>query len=135
MSSSTLGTIQTQLNLYAYPFFMIFGSIGNVFILILLSRRRQNACSIYLISSAIMNILYLLTDGFFRIFAVYNDGTIRAIILCKMSNYIPTVTGQVTKTMVVLACIDRYLVQSCRPGLLPGRPPGRPAGQAEFLKF
>jgi hypothetical protein len=110
MSSSTLVAIQTQLNLYSYPIFMILGSIGNAFILIIFSGHRQNACSIYLITSTIINILYLLASGFFEIFAVYDDGTIRVLILCKISTYMPNVMGQVTKTMLVLACIDRYLI-------------------------
>jgi len=112
MSSSTLATIETQLKLYAYPVFMILGSIGNIFILIIFSRQRQSACSIYLITSAIINILYLLTTAFLVIFPLYDNGTINAIIFCKISSYIPIVIGQVTKTMLVFACIDRYMITS-----------------------
>ena len=68
MSSSTLTTIQNQLNLYGYSIFMILGNIGNVFIVIIFSRQRQNACSIYLISSAVVNIVYLTFNGIVSIF-------------------------------------------------------------------
>ena len=52
MACSTLTTIQIQLNLYGYSIFMILRIInGNIFIVILFNRHRQNACSIYLLSS------------------------------------------------------------------------------------
>jgi hypothetical protein len=115
MPSSTLTTIQTQLTLYGYSIFMILGNIGNIFIVILFHRQRQSPCSIYLISSAIMNIVYLTMSGFVEIFPFsYNDGTIRALLLCKFYNYILGALGQVAKTMLVFACIDRFLITSDR---------------------
>jgi hypothetical protein len=115
MSSSTLATIQTQLTLYGYAVFMVLGNIGNIFVVILFNRQRQSACSIYLISAAIMNIVYLTLYGFVQIFPFsYNDGTIRAIVVCKFYIYIVIVLGQVAKTMLVFACIDRFLITSDR---------------------
>jgi hypothetical protein len=115
MSSSTLTTIQTQLNNYGYPIFMILGNIGNVFIIRLFSQQRQNACSLYLISAAVVNILYLTFTGFVQIFPIYYaDGTIRAIISCKIYAYVINVIGQMAKTLLVLACIDRFLVTNER---------------------
>jgi hypothetical protein len=115
MSSTILDTIQTQLNLYGYSLFMILGNAGNAFIVIIFYRQRQNACSIYLLSSAIVNILYLTIDGFSGIFPVnYGDETPLAFVLCKMYPYISAVLGQVAKTMLVLACIDRFLITNDR---------------------
>jgi len=115
LSSSTLTTIQTQLNNYGYPIFMVLGNIGNVFIIGLFSQQRQNACSIYLISAAVVNMLYLTFTGFIQIFPIYYaDGTIRAIILCKIYTYAINVIGQMAKTMLVLACIDRFLMTNER---------------------
>ena len=132
MSSSTLTTIQTQLNLYGYSIFMILGNIGNVFIVIIFSRQRQNACAIYLISSAIVNSVYLTFNGFVQIFPFYyGDGTIRAIIFCKIYTYILNVLGQIAKTMVVLACIDRFLITSDRASFRAFSTPKR----AKYLIF
>jgi hypothetical protein len=115
MPSSILTIIQTQLAFYGYPIFMVLGNIGNTFVVILFYRQRQTACSIYLISSAIMNIIYLTIYGFGQIFPIsYNDGTIRALLVCKLYIYIFIVVGQVAKTMLVLACIDRFLITSKR---------------------
>jgi hypothetical protein len=115
MSSSTLTNIQTQLNKYGYPIFMVLGNIGNVFIIRLFSQQRQNACSLYLISAAVVNILYLTFTGFIQIFPIYyGDRTIRSIILCKIYTYAINVIGQMPKTMLVLACIDRFLMTNER---------------------
>jgi hypothetical protein len=115
MSSSILTTIQTQVNLYGYSISMILGNIGNVFIVILFNRQQKSACSIYLISGAIVNNIYLLFLGFVELFPLtYNNGTVFAFALCKLRSYIPTVVGQVAKSMIVLACIDRYMITSDR---------------------
>jgi hypothetical protein len=118
MSASSLTTIQTQINLYAYPILMVLGSIGNIFILIVFNRQRQNACSIYLIHSTITNLLYLESAGFLKIFTVsYYEQTIGALIFCKFATYTPNFLGQVAKTLLILACIDRYMITSDRARL------------------
>ena len=115
MSSSTLTTIATQLNLYGYAISMILGNIGNVFVVMLFRRQQQSACSIYLISSAIINNTYLLFLGFVQFFPVnYGNGTTLVFVFCKLRPYIITALGQVAKIMIVFACIDRYLITSDR---------------------
>jgi hypothetical protein len=118
MSTSTLTAIQTQMNFYTFPILMVLGSIGNIFIFIFFNQQRPNACSIYLMHSAITNLLYLLSNGFLEIFSVsYYDQTLRALILCKLNIYIPNFLGQVAKTILILACIDRYMITSDRAGI------------------
>jgi hypothetical protein len=115
MSSSTLTTIENQLTVYGYSIFMILGNIGNVFIVIIFSRQRQTACAIYLICSAVMNIVYLTYDGIATIVMFYYpDRTTRVIIFCKTYKYILYIFGQEAKTMIVSACIDRFLITSSR---------------------
>jgi hypothetical protein len=115
MSSSTLTTIQTQLNFYGYPILMILGTIGNVFIVILFSRQRRNPCAIYLMSLAIVNSAYLLSFGLIQIFPVYYGGEIIfALAFCKILGYELNVFGQIARTMVVFACVDRFLMTNER---------------------
>ena len=115
MSSSILSIIQTQLSLYGYPIFMVLGDIGNVFIVIIFSRQRQNPCALYLISSAIVNGVYLTFLGLAQIFPFYyGDGTIGALVFCKLYTYILNVLGQIPKTLVVLACVDRFMITNER---------------------
>ncbi|CAF0925611.1 unnamed protein product [Rotaria sp. Silwood1] len=115
MSTSILPTIQNQLNLYGYPICLVLGNIGNIFIIIIFGQQRVNACSTYLISSAIANSCYLTFNSFVQIFPFYyNDESLRAFILCKIRFYISNVLGQIAKTMIVLACIDRFMCTSSR---------------------
>lgn len=115
MSALTLIYIQNQINNYGYMVMMILGSIGNVFILILFNRQRQNACSIYLTNAAVTNLVYLISNFFLKTFAVsYANESIGALIFCKFSNFIPGYLGQVAKTILIWACIDRYLITSRR---------------------
>ncbi|CAF0947714.1 unnamed protein product [Adineta steineri] len=115
MSTAILATIQSQLNFYTYTIVMVLGNIGNIFIIILFARQRQNACSIYLISSTIINSIYLTFNSFVQLFPFYYaDETIRAFILCKLRSYIPGILGLITKTFIVLACIDRFMITNHR---------------------
>jgi hypothetical protein len=115
MSSAALTTIQTQLNFYGYPILMILGTIGNVFIVIIFSRQRQNPCAIYLMSLAIVNSAYLISFGLIQTSPVYYGGeTIFALAICKMLAYILNVFGQIARTMVVFACVDRFLMTNER---------------------
>jgi hypothetical protein len=60
-----------------------------------------------------MNIVYLTFDGIATIFMFYYpDDTTRVISFCKMYKYILYIFGQESKTMIVLACIDRFLITS-----------------------
>jgi hypothetical protein len=132
MSSSTLTTIQTQLNLYGYSISMIFGTIGNVFIVILFSQQQRSACSIYLISSAIVNNFYLLFLGFTQLFPFnYTNETTFAFIFCKFRTYIINILGEVARIMIVLACIDRYLMTNDRVAFRAFSTPKR----AKYLVF
>ena len=113
MSSPSLATIQIQMNFYGSLVLLVAGTIGNLLVLILFSRRLHNACSLYLINSAATNIFYLQFSIFFRIFPPnYNEQSMRALIICKIVAYVPNAFGQITKTMLLFACIDRYMITS-----------------------
>jgi hypothetical protein len=115
MSTSILPTIESQLNFYGYTISMIMGNIGNIFIIIIFTRQRQNTCSIYLITSAIVNNLFLTFISFTEIFPFYYlNETIRAFAFCKLRSYLPAVLLLTSQTMIVLACIDRYLITNHR---------------------
>ena len=132
MSIATLNVVQTQINTYGYIVPLIFGSIGNVFVLILFSRQRRNACSIYITGSTAGNLLFLVTNYPLRmLYFAYNDGSITGLLLCKFSNYIPTALGQAAKTILIFACIDRYLITNERATLRALSTPKR----AKYLVF
>ena len=119
MSIATLNVVQTQINTYGYIVPLIFGSIGNVFVLILFSRQRRNACSIYITGSTVANLLFLVTSYPLKLLFVTsnNNGSITTLLLCKFSSYIPAALGQAAKTILIFACIDRYLIINERAAL------------------
>jgi len=132
MSSSTLTTIENQLTLYGYSISMILGNIGNVFILIIFSQHRQTACAIYLIGTAIMNSVYLTFNGIVSVYILYYPDTIILVLtFCKMYKYMMFSFGQQAKTMLILACIDRFLMTSNRASFRAFSTPKR----AKYLIF
>jgi hypothetical protein len=100
--------------------------------MIIFSQQRQGACAIYLTCAAVMNIVYLTYDGFATIFMFYYpDETMHVIIFCKLYKYILYIFGQEAKTMLVLACIDRFLITSDRASFRAFSTPKR----AKYLIF
>ncbi|CAF1101676.1 unnamed protein product [Adineta steineri] len=135
MSSSIIASIQSDLTLYGYSITMVFGNIGNIFVVIILSRQRENACSIYLLSAAVVNIIYLTFYGFIQIFPVnYRNVTTTAFVLCKIYLYIAGILGQLAKTLLVLASIDRFLVTN-RHALVRGYSTPKRAKYLVFFGF
>ncbi|CAF0790546.1 unnamed protein product [Adineta steineri] len=118
MSSTTLTTIQDQLILFGYPTWMILGNIGNIFIIMIFIRYRHNACSIYILNLAIMDNLYLTFLSLTQMIPFsYKNITIYALAYCKIRFYLTNIFGQVAKTMLVLSCIDRFMISSDRTSL------------------
>jgi hypothetical protein len=115
MSSSTLSTIQNQLILYGSSISAILGNIGNLFIVLIFLRQRQNPCAIYIISSAIVNSLYVTYYLLISVFPMnYSDGTSSVLAGCKLSIYTSNVLGQLPRTMIILACVDRFMITNKR---------------------
>jgi hypothetical protein len=115
MSSPTLTTIQTRLNLYGYPILMILGIIGNVFIVLIFSRQHRNPCAIYLMSSAIVNSVYIICFALVQIFPYYyGNETMLDLVVCKLYGYILNDLGQIARTIIVLACLDRFIITNER---------------------
>lgn len=111
MSSATLAYIQGQLSLHGNTVLMVIGNIGNAFIIIIFGQQRKTACSIYLTSSAVVNSLFLTINFCFTRFSFdYSVETLGAITYCKVSAYVLNILGQVAKTLLVFACIDRFLI-------------------------
>jgi hypothetical protein len=114
MSLAILSTIENIISFYGYTVFAILG-IANIFIAILFRRQRQNSCAIYIIGSAIGNCCYLIYCYILQLIPVdYSDNTLSAFVQCKIRIYIQNALGQIPKTMIILACIDRFLITNDR---------------------
>jgi hypothetical protein len=111
MSSSIFSFLQLQVNRYVIPTIIIFGDIGNLFIVILFSRRRKNSCSMYILWAAVMNSAAITFNMIYTLYLVnYGNPTIHSLILCKSCPYIPQIFSQTARYFSILACIDRFLL-------------------------
>jgi hypothetical protein len=115
MSSSLLPFVQVQLTRFGLPTVLILGNIGNGFIVLLFSKHRKNACSMYLLSGAVMNIVYLTYNILLSLYtSYYNDPTLLSPVFCRLRYYLSHVWGQMARYFIVLACIDRFVMTSIR---------------------
>jgi hypothetical protein len=68
MSSSFLPFLQVQLTRFGLTTLLILGDIGTVLVVLLFSKQRKNACSMYLLNGAIMNnFLSRIQRSYFRL--------------------------------------------------------------------
>jgi hypothetical protein len=66
-------------------------------------------------SSAIVNIVYILCFALVQIFPYnYGNGTMLDLVICKLFAYLLNDLGQIARTMIILACLDRFLITNER---------------------
>ncbi len=109
MSSTSLPFIQTQFVLYGATALVILGCIGNAYVIFLFSRHHKNACAIYLMCAAAMNIVYLSLSVPLTVYTYeHGDPSLYSMGLCKMRYYLFHIWGQISRYSIALACIDRF---------------------------
>jgi hypothetical protein len=112
---SSLANIQEYLTRYGMSVYLIFGNLGNLFNIIIFCQRshRNNSCSLYLLVASIMNIFIL---NFGVIPTIYSLNHINpetySIVYCKLRLYLIHSALMISRSMIVLACIDRFAVCS-----------------------
>ena len=112
---NTLNTIQTNITLYPYLIIFIFGNIGSFLnVLVLIQKNyRQNSCSSYILASTIANLIMLNIIILFRILTVFSiDPTKTSWFFCKFRAYITQTSTTLSRTYILLACIDRWAMTS-----------------------
>ena len=126
MSASLLPLVQVQLTRFGLPTLLVLGTIGNGFIIILFSKHRKNACSMYLLSGAVMNAVFLTFNILLILYtSYYGDPTLLSLDFCRSRFYLSHVWGQMARYFIVLACIDRFILTCihsrfrglCRPSV------------------
>ncbi len=115
---TTLNTIQCCLYHYVLPLFIAFGTVGNLFNLIVFLQPylRTNPCSIYLLAYTTVSICWVdfvaltasLSIGF------STDLGIQSPAACRIRTYIVYVTINLLPAFLILAAFDRTCVSSRR---------------------
>jgi hypothetical protein len=111
MPSLVLPLLQVQLTRYSYCIILILGNIGNIFIVLMFSRRRQNSCLLYLLVAAVFNSITITTSLPIALYGFdYGDPNIHSLTLCKLRSYVVHAWTQISRYLIVLACVDRYVL-------------------------
>lgn len=109
--------IQYFLTRYGMTSYLILGNIGLFFNLMIFSQptHRRNASSLYLLVSTICHFFCLNFGIFPYIYALYHqDLLITSLIFCKIQFYFRHTPYQILRTMMILACVNRYISTNVR---------------------
>ena len=116
--STYLTIIQQNTIRYGFPLLLAFGNFGNLLAIIVFSQRhhRRNPCSLYLLTATIIGLIGLNWGFGTNLNALYQvpDPFTVSIVLCRIRGYILQSTSVMHRTMIVLACMDRYALSSPR---------------------
>lgn len=108
-------SISTRINCYFSISLFIFGSIGNILNILVLSQKslRSNPCAWLFLISSLANFLALLSGLTTRIVSHWTiDVTDTVGWLCKLRVFILYSSRTVASWLIMLACLDRWLL-SC----------------------
>ena len=116
--AATLVLIQQNTIRYGFPMLLVFGNVGNLLLVVIFTRRhhRRNSCSLYLLASAIFGTIGLNWALITNANALYQipDPFTLSLFLCRLRGYILQTTAVLYRSMIILACIDRYAMSSAR---------------------
>ncbi|CAF1412090.1 unnamed protein product [Adineta steineri] len=112
---TTINTIQTNFSRYGYLIIFILGNIGSLLNILVLTRPNylRNSCSSYILASTLPNLLIINIVILFRILATFDfDLTSKSRFFCKFQWYISHSMTLLSRTYILLACIDRWAMTS-----------------------
>ena len=110
-----LNNVSMQLNRYFAIFIFLFGTIGNIINVLVLSQRplRSNPCAWLLLVSSIVYSISILTGLLPRFLSTWNaDVSSTNQVLCKIRIFIFFNSYTVAFWLIVLATFDRWLSSS-----------------------
>ncbi len=118
--------MQRAMTRYILPTIVVFGNLGNMISIGILSqkRRRANSCSIYLLAASIFGLIITNWAIIPLVYALdHVDPIGTSLILCRIRGYIIHSFSMCFRYTIVLACADRYAMCSstisirsfCRP--------------------
>ena len=113
---SMLSSIQKQMTLYGMSLILFFGVGGNLIncCVFLQKSLRSNSCSIYLIASSISHTILIMLAMSTNLYSFGNiDPLTYSLAYCKIRPYLISSLFMISRTFIVLACVDRYAL--CSP--------------------
>ncbi|CAF0965882.1 unnamed protein product [Adineta ricciae] len=107
--------VSSQINYYFSIFLFIFGMVGNVLNIFVLSQRslRSNPCAWLFLISSIANLIVILSGLTTRIVSYWTVDIIDTTgWICKTRVYVLYVSRTIASWLIILATIDRWLLSS-----------------------
>ncbi|CAF2942876.1 unnamed protein product [Rotaria sp. Silwood2] len=114
-SVALLNNLILQINRYCAIFILLFGSIGNVLNILVLSQRnlRSNPCIWYFLISSIVNLISIIFGLSTRLLSGWNKDLTETIDwLCKLRVFVVFCSRTIAFWLIMFATIDRWLLSS-----------------------
>ncbi|CAF3942583.1 unnamed protein product [Rotaria sp. Silwood2] len=102
---------------YVLIIMIILGLVGNIFNILVFHqpKLRSNPCSFYLITSAYVNIVWIMTSPLSRMLATFQlDLSENISILCKIRRSVAYSFSSLSMISIAFATVDRFLVSSSK---------------------
>ncbi|UJR23819.1 hypothetical protein I4U23_026795 [Adineta vaga] len=112
---STLGDLQRSLTRYGMSSYLILGNIGNVINIFVFCQKehRKNSCSLYLLIASFINIFIINYGIIPTLYSLdYPNPELYSITFCKLRLYLLHSALMISRSLVVLACMDRCALSS-----------------------
>ena len=112
---TTFSLIQTNVSIYGYATIFLFGNIGSILNILVMTQRnyRQNSCLCYILASTITNLFIINIIVLFRMLVGFNiDPTKTSWFFCKFRAYMAQMLTIISRTYILLACVDRWAMTS-----------------------
>ncbi|UJR25207.1 hypothetical protein I4U23_006559 [Adineta vaga] len=113
--SLTLSLIQTRMSIIVMPFFLIFGSGGNILNACIIRRKtfRTSSCSMYMGSAYFLYTLVLCFALSTTLYSQYHtDPLTYSEFYCKIRQYLISAIFSMARCCIGMACVDRYVISS-----------------------
>lgn len=108
--SHPLAEVQRNMTLYGLSTFYIFGTVGNLLLITILTQKthRRNSCSLYLLAASIVNLILIQCILPISIFSVNTvDPQNVVLIWCKIRSYLFNALLMLYRWYKMAACADR----------------------------
>ena len=110
-----LADVQQNLTRYGMSSYLVLGNIGNIINIIIFCQRehRKNSCSLYLLIASLVNIFVLNYGIIPTLYSLdHPNPELYSTVFCKLRLYFLHSALMISRSLVVLACFDRFAVSS-----------------------
>ncbi|CAF1221876.1 unnamed protein product [Rotaria sp. Silwood1] len=112
-----INNVTRQLVRYCSIFIFLFGSIGNILNVLILSQKqfRSNPCAVLFLFSSVVNFIAIVSGLLSRILSDWGaDLTATTRVFCKLRGFVVNMARPIAIWYILFAIIDRWLLSSLK---------------------